>query len=373
MRFRLRGPKIVLSGYYGFDNCGDEAVLSAIVHCLKKLRPDARITVLSGNPKRTRDLHNVRAVNRWNPIRVIWELLACPLFISGGGSLIQDITSARSANYYLTVIRIATALSRKTMIYGQGIGPLSNPKVRERTMKTLERCDAITLRDGDSAALLREIGVKRGIEVTCDPVLALSYEDIDKEEIEGCLRELNVLDENGKKRKPLLLVTARCWEDNRHLPHIARVLDAQARRGWDVLLAPMHFPEDMQALNEISNLMTERLYCLGTFLDARQFMALTAYADRVFSMRLHGLIFAMAAGAPMIGLSYDPKVKSFMELAGLGANCVSFEDFDWQKGERVIEEMDYEPLTALSDQESRRRELRAIAWKMAESAAALLK
>ena len=105
-------PKIVISGYYGFDNCGDEAVLLAMLHCLKKTIPNARMTVLSNNPEQTRKQHGVGAVNRWNPVKIAIKLLTCNLLISGGGSLLQDVTSARSPGYYLGVIKMALFLKK---------------------------------------------------------------------------------------------------------------------------------------------------------------------------------------------------------------------------------------------------------------------
>ena len=96
-----KNPKIVISGYYGFDNCGDEAVLLAMIHCLKTHRPDVRITVLSDNPKKTQEMYGVKAVNRWKPLNIALAIFSCNLLISGGGSLLQDATSSRSLRYYL--------------------------------------------------------------------------------------------------------------------------------------------------------------------------------------------------------------------------------------------------------------------------------
>ena len=372
MFLRKKGPKIVVSGYYGFDNCGDEAILFAMIHCLRKLRPNVRIVVLSNNPEKTEALYGVKAVNRWKPAAIAFELLTCRLFISGGGSLIQDVTSTKSLNYYLMVILGASLLRKRVMIYGQGIGPILNEKNRIRTAKVLNRCSGITVRDVRSAALLKEIGVKADIRVTCDPVMALSYEDVDREDIRDDLQEMNILDDRGRKRKPLLLVMIRNWKDNKHMRPIAELLDVQARMGWDVLLAPAHFPEDMDSMNAIGNLMSERLYCLGKSLTASQFLALTAYADRVFSMRLHGLIFAMAMGAPMLGLSYDPKVDGFMEQAGLQRYCLPCDDFDWETAEYLLEEMEASPLESRREQERRRQEMQEQAWDMARKAIELL-
>jgi polysaccharide pyruvyl transferase WcaK-like protein len=89
-------------------------------------------------------------------------------------------------------------------------------------------------------------------------------------------------------------------------------------------------------------------------------------------MRLHGLVFAMAMGVPMVGLSYDPKVEAFMEQAGLGRYCLPLESFDWETAEYLLEEMEALPFGALQNQEGKRRELCGLAWGMAERAAALL-
>ncbi len=79
--------KIALSGYYGFDNAGDEALLSAITSSIKRLSPSANFVVFSGCPERTAALHGIRAVYHKNPWQVFRELLDADLLISGGGSI----------------------------------------------------------------------------------------------------------------------------------------------------------------------------------------------------------------------------------------------------------------------------------------------
>jgi polysaccharide pyruvyl transferase WcaK-like protein len=46
-------------------------------------------------------------------------------------------------------------------------------------------------------------------------------------------------------------------------------------------------------------------------------LSVTGAMDLVLGVRLHALIFAAAQGVPAVGLSYDPKVASFMLEAGL--------------------------------------------------------
>ena len=367
-----KSPKVVISGYYGFDNCGDEAVLLAIVHCLRELLPDIRITVLSGNPQKTRELYAVEACDRWNPLKVAFEIISCRVFISGGGSLLQDVTSARSLRYYLALIRLASVFRKRIMIYSQGIGPLTASKSRTGVFKALNRCHTITVRDEHSAELLRELGIKHDIHVTCDPVMAFSRDDIDVSEIKDELNDIGVIDRSGEKQKPLLVAAVRQWGDNSHIPPIAKLLDIQARNGWDVLLVPAHYPNDMESLNEIANLMTEQPYILDKCLTASQFLALTVLASRVFSMRLHGLVCAFATGAPMLGLSYDPKVDAFMEQAGLSEYCLPFDSFNCNAAECILAQMDELPQQPQQIFEARRQEMQGKAWKTAQAVIDLL-
>ena len=54
--------KLLLSGYYGFGNIGDEAILAGILTSLKDRH---EITVLSNDPRSTSYLHKVKAVHRY--------------------------------------------------------------------------------------------------------------------------------------------------------------------------------------------------------------------------------------------------------------------------------------------------------------------
>lgn len=91
---------IVLSGYYGFNNIGDEAILYSIIQSLRRLEPEIDITVLSNNPEVTESLYQTKAVNRWNPAEILLALKQADGLISGGGSLFQDETGFKSVAYY---------------------------------------------------------------------------------------------------------------------------------------------------------------------------------------------------------------------------------------------------------------------------------
>ena len=327
-----RAAKVAISGYYGYDNCGDEAVLLAIIESLRKLKPDIRIVVLSGNPEKTRELYNVEAIGRWNPLSVLFAILSCRLLISGGGSLLQDVTSSLSLRYYLTIIRLAAIFGKRVMIYCQGMGPLLGAKNRKRVAKALDRCDIVSVRDSSSANLLAEIGIKREVHVFCDPVLAIGVSHTAGSARDGgdFAADSGATSETvGAGRDlPLLVAVMRHWRNNEHITQVAAYLDLYIEHGWDVLLVPAHYSEDAKALLEISALMKNTPRFIDKSLTAKEFIETISNADMVLSMRLHGLICAYAIGIPIIGISYDPKVSAFMEQVGLSDFCFRYDQFN---------------------------------------------
>ena len=168
--------RLLLSGYYGYGNAGDEAVLAGLVAGFRAVRPaeDLELVALSGSPAETEAAHGIAAADRYKPGALLREIRRADLFLSGGGSLLQDVTSAHGIFYYLGVVRMAQAMGRKTMFIAQGIGPLKRARSRRLVRSVANRLNAVTVRDPGSADLLREIGVTRPpIEVTADPALLL--------------------------------------------------------------------------------------------------------------------------------------------------------------------------------------------------------
>ena len=168
--------KIILSGYYGFDNAGDEAVLAALCQILRARLPEAQLVVLSAKPEQTAAALDVRAVNRWDKAALRAELQDAALFCSGGGSLLQDVTSVRSVWYYTSLLRLAQKQGVPTIVLAQGLGPLRTGLGRWLTRQALSRCHLLSWRDAASLRLAAEImkdeaGQSVPSYQVCDPVL----------------------------------------------------------------------------------------------------------------------------------------------------------------------------------------------------------
>ncbi|MGV3720540.1 MAG: polysaccharide pyruvyl transferase CsaB [Actinomycetota bacterium] len=292
---------ILFSGYYGLDNAGDEAVLAASAALFRSRRPDLKLTALTATPDATRAAHGVEAVPRMRPATLA-AIKRCDLFLSGGGSLLQDRTSLKSLWYYLFLLDYARRAGKRTMVFAQGIGPLIRPSARRLTAGVLSQVSAITVRDAESADLLREIGVlKEGgpeIEVTADPVFALEPKVTEK----VTAAALN---------RPVIGVSLRPWEGvDQLIGPLAEALGAFEGRAelqaWP--LQPSHdLPvcEALAARFPAVKVMRENL-------SPAEWMALAGWTDVVVGMRLHSLIFAAARAVPAVGISYDPKVDALL-------------------------------------------------------------
>lgn len=300
---------IVLSGYYGFDNAGDEALLPAICSSIQRLEPKAEFVVLSGYPEKTEQLHQLPAIDRMKPWQVFKVLRKADLLISGGGSLFQDVTGPRSLPYYISVVALAKMLGKPVIFYAQGVGPIKRPFSRFLMRWWGNKVEMITLRDEQSKHLLAELGVTRPpIYVTADPVFTLDPSPEQHEYAQELLRHYQL--EPGR----LIGVSVRPWLALADLrPDIARLLDCLVLDGYQVLFIPMDYGFDLPESHLIAAMMNQPATILDENLSSLEIIALMSNVEMMIGMRLHSLIFAASRGVPFAGISYDPKIDAFLE------------------------------------------------------------
>ena len=307
----LHPPKVVravISGYYGYGNLGDDAILKAIAGQLGALSQPVRLTVLSRQPEKTMAEYGLPAVGRFSPLGVLRALRKSDLLISGGGSLLQDKTSNRSLWYYLSVIRLAQHLKKPVFLYANGIGPILRQKNRRAVQKCIQRCDGVTLRDADSLAELTALGVTRtDVHVTADPAFTLDPADNGRE----ILTKLGIPPE-----KKVLGVSVRRVRDMEGAPEQFALLCDRLSREKDlaVLFLAMQDQRDEEISREIMDRMTEPAWLLQTPADPGAMLGAIGCMEVLISMRLHTIIFAARQRIPAVGCVYDPKVSAFLKL-----------------------------------------------------------
>ena len=319
---------ILISGYYGFNNIGDESILRTVIDNLREKLSDVDITVLSQNPNQTAEKYGVKAAQRMSVAEIFKAVSRCDLLLSGGGSLLQDATSAHSILYYLFILRLAQLMGKKTFIYSQGIGPITSQRNRRLTASVLRRASGIVVRDSKSRDLLVEIGVPDSlIHVTADPVIRVKKADtalgMDILRAEGCPRRDGKLTVGWavKSRRPDPVF----YEEIRKcIRWLKEEYDA------DSVLIPFFHSEDLSVCESIAQELDGQVGCLRQKHLSEETLSIIGCMDILVGVRLHSLIYSAVMGVPMIGISYDPKVDSFLASIDRSAMC-DVQDFTFEK------------------------------------------
>lgn len=305
----MSGPaRVLLSGYYGFGNFGDEAILRVIVDEWRSRRAADTLTVLSANPVQTSSTFGVAAVPRMSAGAVSEAIRAADLVISGGGGLLQNATSLRSLLYYTGIIREAKRAGRKAAIFAQGIGPLDFFG-RQVVKGTCGDVGLAIVRDAHSAALLQPLVPRVHVEVGADPVF-LASGGLTEAAREALARE-GITDSSGE----ILTVVVR---KSPMLPRIAVALAAGIdrvvqRRGVHAVFVPLQRPDDVEAAIDVIRRCRSAPTLVGGGFDLPTMTALVRRSSAIVSMRLHALVLAARLGVPLLAIPYDPKVTGLLE------------------------------------------------------------
>lgn len=324
---------VVICGAYGMGNAGDDAILEAIVGEMRQIDPFMPITALSRKPKETRMKYGVDSLHMFNIMAFRRVMKRTKLYLSGGGSLIQNVTSRRSLWYYLYTISTAKKLGNAVMMYGCGIGPIVDKRDEERVRQILNSyVDVITLRENFSLTELEYLGINGPkLFVSSDPALTLPCASADRIDME--LRKY-WLNPDGA----YVCFSVRDWAGfEQKAPIFAEAVDFVFE---ELNLIPVfiliNHEEDGRATDTVSRYMRTKAVIIDEPMDPSLTIGVLSRMRTVVSMRLHGLIFAASQGVPLVGVSYDPKVTAFLDSVGEEL-CLQFEDLTAESLKTMIE------------------------------------
>ena len=303
----------LVCGAYGRGNAGDDAILEAIVTELRQIDPDLPVWVLSRRPEETRRTYRVNSIYTFAFPRFLRRMCKTRLYINGGGSLMQDVTSHRSLWFYLFTISAAKRLGNRVLMYGCGIGPIHSPSNRRLAARVLQnRVDAITLRDTHSSAELADMGVTRPeIILSADPTVILPAAP--GAVVDGLMESLG-LDPRGR----YIGFTLRPWpgfEDKAAL--FGQAADyAYETYGLTPVFLPIEKRLDVASAQLAARHMKAPRHILEDTGSSDHTIGLLSRMQVVVSMRLHALVFAAGQGVPLVGVVYDQKISSFLSYIG---------------------------------------------------------
>lgn len=283
--------RFVLSGYFGFKNFGDEAILSVLV---KKLQANGhRITIISSDPQYTKkQFRHIRSVYTFKFQDIIGAIAKSNVLVSGGGSLLQDVTSIKSLIYYLLVISIGLFLRKKVIIFAQGIGPIRSKFGQFLTKNILKHCDYVSVRDEKSLQLLNSWGINA--DLLCDPIFSTQTD---------CSKKNNIL--------AVQLRDFKTMNDD----FIDRLAQKVVQDFSDIEVEIYSFQDAIDKNicekfeKALKMLRPELKATLYTGLSNDEIIQKLAKAQYLIAMRFHAIIIGLISRVKVLSINYDIKVE----------------------------------------------------------------
>lgn len=324
--------RVLICGFYGFGNTGDEAILAGMVASLRRLDPGVEITVLSGSPEETSRRYGVKALYIGRRLSGLYQVAErakrADLFILGGGGLLQD-RQTRIVPFWLSRAFIALLAGTPVMFYAQGIGPLRTSLGRNLVRLAADRSRLITVRDEASRDLLLSLGVRTPIYVTADPAAAIEMPPAETGQ--------EILDRFDVPRDmPLMGLNLRFWPGADRLSDLMKeVIPFIARKlGVHVVFVSMRAQDEEMGKRLKAGLESEMTVLPP--LDPYQTASVLGRLEVMLGMRLHAIILSALSGVPFVGLAYDPKVTAFARRLEMTGQCLDIEA-SYLDGDKVKE------------------------------------
>ncbi len=302
---RLLTPKaqkwgsVLLCGYYGFGNMGDDALLCRSIRRAHARFPHLCVRALTAHGSRDRLKFGVPCAQRINPISLVREISRARVVVLGGGTLLQNRTSRRSLWYYLLLILFAEILGKRVELWGNGIDPIDGRLARMATAAAIKNCHAVCVRDRASLCVAKGLCADKKISIECD--LASKTPLAPQGRIDY------ILQSSGIGKRKFAVAVFRGVEEPMNIARMYKRLRLICKSGVLPVVIVMCEREDLQLSREICRRLGGVLLLR---LGASDTVGVMSRASVVLGMRYHALVFAKAGNTVGIPYGTQPKIKS---------------------------------------------------------------
>lgn len=284
-----RSFDVLLAGYYGFGNLGDELLAESAAGLLRKSGIEGgRIAILSATPAETSKRLAIPAFDRWRPGEVIKAVKNSRSLLLGGGGLFQDATSVRSCVYYWGLISAARIYGAVPWAVGQSIGPLRTALAKKLAKNAMSACAFRGVRDERSLEQLRSWG----LEGALSPDLVMGL-DVGRARGSGTALLLNLRPGYGALAEKAAQA-AQKTADEKHLK----------------IKCVAFSEEDEATIRSFAAKKIIKTKEITLAKTAADFETAAADCCHALGMRLHFVILSFLSGLKVCAVPYDPKVKS---------------------------------------------------------------
>ncbi len=329
--------KILITGWFGAGNAGDEAILLSELYAMRERIRDVEFHILSFGPEQTQrltasipEVANIVGIGSKKrflktEFRKLWRSLKdVDMVVVGGGGIFQDIYNHYPIPFFTSIIGLSWLLNKKVALHSVGIGPVRTWIGKRLCRIAANLADNITVRDIESRDMLLSLGVKKNIEVASDPVFLLK--PVRTERVERLLINNGLT--NGLKIGVCVQDLLFWSDENKNalteaLDHLIVDKGAKAafipfgnyRDGW--VRKDSSDYVDHASARRLASMMRRKSIMIEEYLDPEELLSLIGKMDIIISMRLHGIIMGISMNVPVIGLTYRQETKLANLLKGI--------------------------------------------------------
>lgn len=243
--------------------------------------------------------------------------------VASGGGFMTDAFEDHAIKI-LELLYLVKKQGKPVAMFGQGVGPVTSPKLLETMKKVLPTLDMICLRESTSGLqLLLELGVsKERIVVTGDDAIELSK--VARKPALGNRLGFNVR------------VADYASIDSEQDKFVANIInDFSSRHDTSTVPIPISWyphENDLEKISAILNIKTDTHQFNYHNIDG--LMQRVAECRVIVTGSYHAGVFALSQGIPVIGLArsqyYVDKFKGLSGMFDSGVQVICFDKSNWQ-------------------------------------------
>ncbi len=332
----MKKKKILFSGYYGFDNLGDDMFGLVSVWGAKKYWSNNNTALLSGKGAKSENIdisfvlpsEQKYKINRI--LKSYLEVLKTNFLILSGGSILSarlNPFSPRGFMYLLSKVKLL-----KVGAIGVSVGPFKSEDDYKYIKSVLKNFKFLVLRDKMS------YNISCGMDLPYTPILAADLAFM-LPRIKGIS-----LSKNKNNIKKIIGISLCHYER-----YVGRNIDNEKRREDTIYTVLNELKKDKnimfrffvingnrltgdleltQSMIKQLSLETKQYELISYSSHTLEVFDLIDACDLMYSTRLHGAIFAAAANVPSLLVEYHQKCTDYLDDIGI--------DQEWRIGDMQV-------------------------------------
>lgn len=317
----MKKKEILLYGWFGENNIGDELILCAGLKILERGIDDCYINVMGTRPKEIKKYHKgYNRVSTYIDYRlkevlrsikygfsdVIRNIIKSRVLVLSTGGALSDWHKESTITIF-SLINIFYLLKKPIYMLDVGAGPINVNKSQKKFSKYLSKVKVISTRDITSYNELEKLGLKN-LVLSRDIVYYLNDKIIDRVKNIYCI-----------PRSIGLVIASVCYETEEvykeYIKQITILMRELIKQGYKVSIIPFFYKEDKTFLEKISiPKEVEVLYNPSDLYETIDFIAMQEY---IIGIRYHALVLAAIMKKKIIPLVHHFKNDDFAKDFGL--------------------------------------------------------